>query len=56
MKNECVDAVFWAASGATKEAVLNSLVGNSVVGDAGTAGHERRTVIGEWVEALPVET
>jgi D-aminopeptidase len=48
MKNECVDAVFRAASEAVEEAVLNS-----VAASAGIQG--RKTVGGEWIEALPGE-
>jgi D-aminopeptidase len=48
MKNECVDAVFRAASEAVEEAVLNSMAAS-----AGMQG--RKTVRGEWIEALPGE-
>jgi len=52
MKNECVDAVFRAASEAVEEAVLNSLVANAGAG-AGPQG--RKTTSGDWIEALPGE-
>jgi D-aminopeptidase len=46
MKNECVDAVFRAASEATEEAILNSIV----------AGRDGRTSWeGMFLEGLPVE-
>jgi D-aminopeptidase len=50
MKNESVDTVFRAASEAVEEAVLNSLVAN-----AGTGPQGRKTMRGDWIEALPGE-
>jgi D-aminopeptidase len=65
MKNECVDAVFRAASEAVEEAVLNSIVAEGAAGwhpgeEAGKIVGEgvrrgRRTAMGDWLEALPVE-
>lgn len=52
MKNECLDAVFQAASEAVEEAVLNSLAANS---GTGPSPHGRKTVAGDWIEALPGE-
>jgi D-aminopeptidase len=49
-KNECVDAVFRAASEAVEEAILNSLAANA---GTGPGPHGRKTAAGDFVEALP---
>lgn len=52
MKNECVDAVFRAASEAVEEAILNSLAASC---GTGPGLHGRNTTMGDFIQALPAE-